>query len=143
QTLALRVAGWRGPFLLDILWLFVASVGVHLLLRALTGDLVVAVFGQLVYPLFLTGINYYPGYSETPPLSLLPLLGYLLYRGSPIGAGLVAAAILFLKVNLFPVVGAVVIVAVLPGATPRLRGRGLLPLVAATSGGVALIFLVL
>src|SRR5437870_2620837 len=38
QAPALWAVGWRGPFLMDIGWLVVASVGVHLLLKELTDE---------------------------------------------------------------------------------------------------------
>ena len=52
---ALWVAGWRGPFLLDVLWVATAASAVWLLLRALGVPLVACVTGFLAYPLLLTG----------------------------------------------------------------------------------------
>ena len=88
---ALWLLGWRGPFLLDIVWLAAAAFGAYILLRALTGDFVVAVFGLLLYPLLITQINYLTGYSETAALGLLPMLAYLVYVGKPKLAGGLAA----------------------------------------------------
>lgn len=142
QSFALWVGGWRGPFLMDVAWLIVASVSTHLLLHLVTGDLVMAVFGQLLYPLLLTGFHYYAADSETPALSLLPLFAYLVYRGRPRVAGLVAAATLLLRLNLLPVVAAVAVGRFLFARTSR-PGRELLVLLSSTAAGVGVIFLIL
>ena len=145
QAAAVWLFGWRGPFLLDIGWLIVASIGARLLLRAVTGDLVVAVFGQLVYPLLLTGLYYYSGYSATPGLSLLPLCAYLVYARRPKLAGCVAAVIFFLKVTLFPIAGMIALVELgfFGRATRRRRGRDVVFFVGTTAAACATIFLVL
>jgi hypothetical protein len=145
QTLALWALGWRGPLLLDVVWICAASVGAHLLLMALTGDRVVAVFGQVLYPLLLTGILYrdHVGYSETPGLSLLPLLAYVVYRRKSILAGSAAAVVLLLKVNLLPVVAMVALCGFLLPQQSSRSVRGLIRFASATATGIALIFAVL
>jgi hypothetical protein len=144
DALALWGAGWRGPFLLDVAWLFVASAGAYLLLRRITNDPVVAVFGQLLYPLLLTGIYFrdHTGYSELPGLSLLPLLAYLVYCRKPVLGGFAAAVILLLKADLLPVVMAVGVAGFVSERGRRLASAVLF-FVVATALGVSLIFLVL
>jgi len=143
---ALWLLGWRGPFLLDIVWLALAGFGAYLLLRALTGEVGVAVFGLLLYPLLITQINYYSGYTETSALALLPLLAYLVYVRKPVLAGCLGAVLFFLKVTVIPVVAVIGLVGFgLTGATPRKRAQGVLAFIAtaAAAGGVILLVLVL
>jgi hypothetical protein len=142
QSFALWIAGWRGPFLIDIAWLTVASASTYLLLRALTGDRIVAVFGQLLYPLLLTGFHYYAADSETPALSLVPLFAYFVYRGRQNLAGLVGASTVLLRVNLLPVVGAIALGRFLFVREPESR-RDVLALMRSAAAGIGLIFLVL
>ena len=145
EASAVWLFGWRGPFLFDIAWLVIGSVGTHLLLRAVTGDFVLAVFGQLLYPLLLTQINYYSGFSETPGLSLLPLFAYFVYVHRPKLAGCLAAAIFFLKVTVLPIAIAIAIVelGLAPSKTSRRRAHDALAFVATMTATGAAIFLVL
>ena len=142
---ALGLLGWRGPFLLDIGWLAVAGAGAYLLLRALTGDFVVAVFGLLLYPLLITQINYYSGYTETPALGLLPVFAYLVYVRKPKLAGCLAAVLFFLKVTVTPVVAVIGLVGLgfARGATSRRRAQDVLAFIAATAAAGAVILSVL
>ena len=142
---ALWLLGWRGPFLLDIVWLAAAAFGAYILLRALTGDFVVAVFGLLLYPLLITQINYLSGYSETAALGLLPVLAYLVYVRKPKLAGCVAAGLFFLKVTVIPVAVVIGLVGLgfARGASWRRRGRDVVAFVVTAAAAGAVIFLVL
>lgn len=142
QSLALWAGGWRGPFLIDIVWLTVAGMSTHLLLRALTGNVTVALFGQLLYPLLLTGFHYYAADSETPAVSLLPLFAYLVYTRRWGLSGLAAAVIVLLRVNLVPVVAAVALVGLVFRRESHARREALLLLVS-TAVGLCFIFVVL
>ena len=97
---ALWVAGWRGPFLLDVLWVATAASAVWLLLRALGVPLVACVTGFLAYPLLLTGEWYHAGYSMLAALALAPVAAWLWARGSPTAAGIVVGLGMLFKFNL-------------------------------------------
>jgi len=97
---ALGLAGWRGPFLLDVVWVAVAAAATWLLLRSLGAGRALAAAGFVAYPLLLTGQWYYAGYSMTGALALAPLACWLWARGSPAGAGVAVAAGVLLKLNL-------------------------------------------
>src|SRR5262249_49433137 len=74
---ALWIGGWRGPFLLDALWLAAAAGSMVLLLRRLGGSWSVQTVGFVVYPLLLTGQWYYAGYSMLAALALAPVATWL------------------------------------------------------------------
>jgi len=97
---ALWVGGWRGPFLLDALWLAIAAGATLLLLRRLDASLHVQTVGFVVYPLLLTGQWYYAGYSMLAALALAPLATWLWARGNSEAAGAVVVAGALFKANL-------------------------------------------
>ena len=142
---AIWLLGWRGPFLLDVAWLAVAGGGAYLLLRALTGEFVVAVFGLLLYPLLITQINYYSGNTETPALAFLPVFACLVYVRKPKLAGCLAAVVFFLKVTVFPIAVVIGLVGLGFGrdAPSRRRARDVLAFIAATAAAGAIILSVL
>ena len=118
QAVALATGGWRGPFLADALWLTIAGASSLVLVRLLTRRMSLAFFALLLYPLLLTGIHFFAGMSETPGLALVPLFAFLMFAPRPVLAGLTAAAILLLKLNLAPVVALIVVAALVSGRGP-------------------------
>jgi hypothetical protein len=97
DALAFGVAGWRGPFLLDIVWVTIAAVSMWLLLTAARLPAWTCAAGLILYPLFLTGAWYSAGYSELSPLALAPAIGWLVLRGNPGVAGALVGALAFLR----------------------------------------------
>lgn len=97
HALALDVAGWRGPFLIDVLWISVASISIWLLLAVARASTWARAVGMVVYPLLLTGAWYYAGYSELPPLALAPVLAWLWLRGNPAAAGALLGVVAFFR----------------------------------------------
>ncbi len=96
DAVAVRLAGWRGPFLVDVFWLALATCSFWLLLRAVGASRLTAAVGYVVYPLFLTGTWYQAGYSELPALALAPLIPALWAGGAAMGAGAaLGVAVLF------------------------------------------------
>ena len=130
---ALWIGGVRGPFVLEILWLAVATVGMALALRALRLGMVAALVGALVYPFALTASWYTPGATMIPALALAPAALWLWVRGSPMGAGAVVAAAMLLKLNLGLVVAAPLIGLLALGGNGPSRGRSALQGVAGAS----------
>src|SRR6266545_922392 len=94
---SLDVAGWRGPFLIDVLWIAVAAICMWLLLETIGGSSWSRAVGLVVYPLLLTGSWYYAVYSELPTLALAPAFGWLWLRGSPSAAGAVLGVAAFFR----------------------------------------------
>jgi hypothetical protein len=93
---ALAALGWRGPFLLDIVWLAIAAVFSALLVRSVGGSRLLAAVAFLFYPLILTGTWYYAGYSRLAVFGIVPLIGWLWLRRYFAWAGvLVGAGLLF------------------------------------------------
>lgn len=134
---ALWAAGWRGPFLLDGLWLAVAAVSMALLLRELRAPRAVAIVGFLVYPLALTAEWYLVGLSMLGALSVAPLVPWLWIRGWYAASGAVVVAAMLMKLNLAPLLVAP-LVALLAFHVPedsrrRSVGRG------ALGAGIALL----
>ena len=87
DAVAFWVAGWRGPFFIDALWLAVACVSMWLLLGAAKASRLGRASGTSAYVLLLTGVWYQAGYSELPPLALAPLLGWLWLARRDVAAG--------------------------------------------------------
>ena len=83
---ALWVGGWRGPFLLDAVWLGVAGVAIALLVRALGAPRSAVVASFFVYPLALAAGWYLVGMSMLAALAFAPLAPWLWLRGRFAGA---------------------------------------------------------
>lgn len=107
---ALWVGGVRGPFVLEVLWLGVGTLGMALALRSLRVGGLAMVAGAAVYPLALTASWYVPGATMVPALALAPLALWAGARGSPFWAGVVLVASMLLKLNLGLVVAAPLVV---------------------------------
>ncbi len=103
---ALWAAGWRGPFLLDAVWLGVGAVSIGLLLRELRAPRAATLASFLVYPLTLTAEWYLVGLSMLGALSVAPLVPWLWLRGWHAASGAAVVFAMLLKLNLAPVVAA-------------------------------------
>jgi len=103
---ALELGGWRGPFLLDGLWLAIGALAMGLLLRELRAPRAAVVTGFLVYPLALTSGWYLAGLSMLGALALVPLIPWAWLRGRYVGAGALLAVVLLFKLNLAALVAA-------------------------------------
>ncbi len=118
QALAVGVAGWRGPFLLDAVWLFIAAVSMWLLLGAVKASTGTRVVGAVMYPVLLTGAWYLAGYSELPPLALATTMAWLGFRGNMLAAGAVLAIVAFFRLDYGLVFLSLIAVAMIMGAKP-------------------------
>lgn len=118
QALAVGVAGWRGPFLLDAVWLFIAAVSMWLLLGAVRASTGTRVVGAVLYPVFLTGAWYLAGYSELPPLALATTMAWLGFRGNMLAAGAVLGIVAFFRLDYGLVFLSLIAVAMIIGAKP-------------------------
>jgi hypothetical protein len=125
---ALAVAGWRGPFLLDAIWLALAAISMPLLARELRAPRSAVVASFFLYPLALTAPWYLAGLSMLAALAFAPLAPWLWLRGRFAGAGVVVAIVMLFKLNIAPVcvapIGALVVLGhpVRPGRREILRG---------------------
>ena len=133
---ALWVGGWRGPFLLDVLWLTIAAASVVALLRALGAPLGAVVAGFAAYPLLLTGEWYYAGYSLLASLALAPLVAWLWVRGSLGWAGAALGAALLFRASLLLVLVSAPVALLLVRPTAR-AARGQIARAGAGVGVVA------
>ena len=115
---ALAADGWRGPFLLDAVWLGVAALSMALLVRELRAPRAAVVASFLAYPLALTAGWYLAGMSMLAGLAVAPLVSWFWLRGRFAFAGLVLAVVMLFKLNLALLAAAPVIALVLA------RGRG-------------------
>lgn len=132
DALAVQVAGRRGPFAIDVLWIAVACISIGLLLGA-GASTSTRVVGMVVYPLLLTGAWYYAGYSELPPLALAPVVAWLWLRDSSATAGLALGAVAFLRPDYAVVIAALLVAAsVARAADRRALGSSVLRLRAAS-----------
>ena len=99
---ALWVGGWRGPFLLDAIWVGLAGVSVALLARAIGAPRSAVVASFFVYPLALTAGWYLVGLSMLAALAVVPFAPWFWLRGRFVSAGVVVALVTLLKLNLAP-----------------------------------------
>src|SRR5579859_1361945 len=97
QALALGLVGWRGPFILDVAWLWLAVTSMWGLLGAAGASNRTRVVGVVVFPLLLTGAWYYAGYSELPALALTSTVGWLCFSGRPVRGGVVVGVATFFR----------------------------------------------
>jgi hypothetical protein len=118
-ALALDALGWRGPFLLDIGWISLAAAGFALLLRSAGVSFWPALAGSALYPILLTGAWYSAGYSELPPLALVPWVGWLWLRGNAASAGIVIGVAAFYRPDYLPLFAAVIVAPYLARVSPR------------------------
>ena len=122
----LWLAGWRGAFMLDALWLALASVGIALLLRELRAPRSALIAGFVVYPLALTAGWYLVGMSMLAGLAVAPFIPWLWLRARFEAAGAALAIVILLKLNLTPLAAAPLAALILLGAPEETRRRALL-----------------
>ena len=120
---ALAAAGWRGPFLLDALWLGLAALSMALLVRELRAPRAAVIASFLAYPLALTAGWYLVGMSMLAGLAVAPLAPWLWLRSRFAAAGLVLAVVMLFKLNLALLAAAPVIALVLFSRPRRMRWR--------------------
>ena len=97
---ALWIADWRGPFLLDGLWLALAAVSIALLLRELRAPRAAVVAGFFIYPLALTSSWFQPGLSMLAGLAVTPLPAWLWLRGRFAASGALLGTVMLFKLPL-------------------------------------------
>ncbi len=133
-ALGYAVLGWRGIYLLDVIWLTCAGAAMALYLSRLGTQRTALVVGTLAYPLMLTGVWYYAGYSELPALAVLPVVAWLWLRGSPVLTGLVLGAMAFERPDYAVLFAAALVTPVIVGS---LRGRQLAAACTRCAAGLA------
>ena len=133
-AVALRVGGVRGPFSLEVVWLFVGTLGLAMALRALRVGTLAVVTGACVYPLALTASWYVPGATMVPALAIAPVALWLWVRGSTVAAGFLLVVAMLFKLNLGLVLAAPLVALLLLGGAEVSRRR----LAAKTMSGAAL-----
>lgn len=140
---ALWVGGWRGPFLLDALWLAIAAVSMAVFIRELRAPRAAVLGGLVVYPLALTAGWYLIGLSMLGALAVAPLVPWLWLRGRFAASGAVLVAAMLMKLNLAPVLAAPLPALVAAGLphVPRRRAvvRGALGVLGATLAAAVLL----
>jgi hypothetical protein len=121
---ALAVLGWRGPFLLDIVWVAIAAASIALLLRSIGASRLTSAVGFVAYPLLLTGEWYYADYTQLAPLAFAPLIGWLWMRGRCALAGALLGLGVLFEVNLALVLASAPLALLLVGLpTSSVRGQ--------------------
>lgn len=122
---ALWLGGWRGPFMLDAVWLAVASVSMALLIRELRAPQSAVIAGFLVYPLALTAGWYLVSMSMLGALAVAPLAPWLWLRRRFAAAGVVLLVVMLLKMNAAPLAAAPLVALLVLGAPGGRRRRAL------------------
>ena len=140
---AMWVGGVRGPFVLEVIWLGVAALGMALALRALGVGVVAMLAGTLVYPFALTAGWYFPGATLMPALALAPVALWLWVRGSTIASGVVVVASMLFKLNLGLLVAAPMFALLVLGGEEAPRCRRALEWLAGALGALCAAALVL
>jgi hypothetical protein len=119
----LWIAGWRGAYLLDGVWLGIAALSFALLLRELRVPRSAVVAGFLVYPLALTSGWYVAGHAMLAGLAFAPLAAWLWLRGNFAASGAVLGTVMLFKLHVAAVAAAPLCAFVLLGAPDGLRSR--------------------
>ena len=140
---SLWIGGVRGPFVLEVVWLGVATVGMALALRALRVGTLAMLVGAVVYPFALTAGWYVPGATMVPALALAPLAIWLWVRNSAFWAGVVLVSTMLLKLNLGLVVAAPLVARLALGESDSSRWRRALETVGGAAAALVLAALVL
>ena len=123
---ALWLGGWRGPFLLDAVWLALSSVSIALLIRELRAPQPAIIASFFVYPLALTAGWYLVGLSMLGALAVAPLAPWLWLRQRFAAAGAVLVVVMLLKLNLGPLAAAPLVALIVLGAPAGSRKHALL-----------------
>ncbi len=123
---ALWLGGWRGPFMLDAVWLAVSSVSMALLIRELRAPQSAVIAGFFLYPLALTAGWYLVGMSMLGALAVAPLAPWLWLRRRFAAAGAVLVVVMLLKMNAAPLAAAPLVALLVLGAPEGRRRRALL-----------------
>ena len=119
QALSVAVCGWRGPFLLDVLWLSLAATFMWSLLQALEVSFSTKLAGAIAYPVMLTGVWYHAGYSELPALALALAIMSFGVRHRALAAGCLLGVALFFRLDYGLILLTAMAVAVALGANAR------------------------
>jgi len=129
-------------FFLDIGWFVVAAVGAGLIARSLMPADRALLVAVVATPVILMGPNYVPGWTNTPGTALIVLSLGLFAWHLPIGAGIAAGLVAFVKLPVFPIVAVCLAVAFLFPHWRYAARRALVALLG-TMGASALLLLVL
>lgn len=97
------VAGWRGPFLADIVWVAIAVTGMALLLRDAGASRTVTAITAIAYPVMLTGGWYTAGSAELAFLAPATLVTYLWLSGRRLATGIALGVLPFFAPQLIPI----------------------------------------
>lgn len=103
-----REIGPVGPLIAEILWLLLAVIAAYFLASRLADKRAAMVTGFIAVPIILTGAFYVPGYTHLPGTSLCLAAYALALRGRLTLAGLATGILLFTKLIMAPVAGALV-----------------------------------
>jgi hypothetical protein len=120
---ALWIAGVRGPFALEVVWLAAGTAGLAMALRALRVGTLAMVTGSAVFPLALTASWYLPGATIVPAIAIAPVALWLWARGSTAMAGAFVVVSMLFKLNLGLVVAAPLLALLLVDAGSVSRRR--------------------
>jgi hypothetical protein len=120
---AFGIGGWRGPFVLDGIWLGLAGLSFALLLRELRAPRPAVVAGFFVYPLALTSGWYQAGLTMIAALAIAPLVALFWLRGRFATSGALLGAVMLFKLNLAPVAAGPLAAFVALGAPSGSRRR--------------------
>jgi hypothetical protein len=120
---ALRIAGVRGPFALEVMWFALGTAALAMALQALRVGTVAMLTGAAVFPLALTASWYLPGATIVPAIAIAPVALWLWARGSAVAAGALVVVSMLFKLNLGLVVAAPLVALLLLGATGVSRRR--------------------
>jgi len=112
-------------FFLDVMWIALAGLGAGLIARMLMSADRALFVGLVVTPLLMLGPAYVPGWTNTPGTALVLLsLGLLASRWA-IAAGIAAGVLAFVKLPVWPIAAAGLIVVLVAPSWRRNGARAL------------------
>jgi hypothetical protein len=127
-------------FVLDWMWLAIASYGSFLLARKVMPLSTAFLVALVATPFILVGPFYSPGLTNTPGSAVALLALGLLLNRKAVAAGIALGALLFLKLTVFPAILICVLVALCIPTWRRTILRLLVAFAATTFAGLVLLF---
>ena len=112
-------------FFLDVMWIALAGLGAGLIARMVMSSDRALFVGLVITPLLMLGPAYVPGWTNTPGTALVLLSLGLLARRWAIAAGIAAGALAFVKLPVWPIAAAGLIVVLVSPSWRRTGARAL------------------
>jgi hypothetical protein len=128
-------------FFLDIMWIALGGLGAGMIARSVMSSDRALFVGLVASPILLIGPSYVPGWTNTPGTSLALLTLGLVAHRMPVGAGIAAGLVAFVKLAVWPIAAAGVALLLVFPARRKQATRGLIAMFATMGVAVGVLAL--